>query len=117
MKKIGAFLLVLVLLMPTIGLACDCCSNEAMPSHQAELSNTSHYCCSAVDFNRDSCTIEKQDQAISDFSQTSYLGTLLNVPVLWIQAVHEFSLSLLDTGPSLFSSKIPLYLANQVLRF
>lgn len=116
MKKILAVLLVLVLLVPTIGLACDCCANGPAPLQQTGLLKTSHHCCDTFDVNRDTCTIQKQDQGLPTFSQTDYLETISNVSLLFNQTVGEFSLAL-DTGPSSFSSKTPLYLANRVLRF
>jgi len=117
MKKILAVLLVLVLLVPTIGLACDCCANGPAPLQQTDLLKTSHQCCDTFDFNRDNCTIQKQDQGLPTFSEMDHLGVLFNVSVLLNQTLVKFSSPLFDTGPSLFFSKTPIYLANRVLRF
>ncbi len=117
MKKIFVFLLILALLVPTMGLACDCCANGPASLQQTDLLKTPRHCCTTLDFTRENCEIQRQDQGLPTFSQTDYLGTLSNISVLFNQTVGKFSSPLFDTGPSLFFSKTPLYLANRVLRF
>jgi len=115
MKKIFAVVLVLVLLVPTIGLACDCCSNEFIPSQQLK---TPHHCCTTFDSVKVNCEIQKQDQLLPVSPQTSYLKIFsASTPISWAQVVTESSSQPLDASPSLLFLKNPLYIVNQVLRF
>jgi len=67
---------------------------------------------------KENCEIQKQDQLLPTSFQTSYLEILFtNTPISWVQVVTEFPSPPLDTNPFLSSSKTPLYLINQVLRF
>ena len=114
--KFLAFLLILVLLAPIIGMACDCCPKAAIPT-QATFSKIPHHCCPTLDLNRDNCRIEKQNSFVPTSSESGRLNLFSDASVFQTDLVDHFSSRTSDTSPPLSSSKTPLYLLNQVLRF
>ena len=113
--KFFAFLLILVLLTPAVGM-CDCCPKAAL-SAQTAFSNIPHHCCPTLDVNRDNCRIEKQNSVVVTSSESGRLNLFSDASVFQTDLVSHFSSRTSDTSPPLFSSKTPLYLLNQVLRF
>src|SRR3989338_2947382 len=114
MKRILAVLLVLILVSPTVGFACHCCSLKSTPDGFS-FERTQHDCCQTVSFTKDNCSNQEIKNLIPNHSQNlishdfSFLGF----------STSNFADSKRLTnklGPPAFSSQIPLYLANRALR-
>ena len=115
MKKFTAFLLVVLLIGPAIGVACNCCPAVQARSGQSFTAEQHRDCCPAVDLNRQKCESELSSPSIvpsqTSVSQISLFG---QTDLISNSAQPHFNSQSFD--PPFFFSKIPLYLAHRVFR-
>lgn len=114
MKKILIVFLTLVLVLPVIGYACDCCPPSRTDSNNPALAKVSHDCCPELNHQKDTCSIERQAQFIPDATRVLVSPAMLSVSF----ASNIFALVTNGnaSSPPLLVSHAPLYLSNRVLR-
>ena len=115
-KKSLTLLLVLVLIAPAIGFACDCCSHREAAASQAAYAPPHRDCCPTIDAGQTGCRIERQHGLFPNSSQ-------IQISKIATDAKHSSTSNLLGLhsnfdrfGPPQFASEIPLYLAHRTLR-
>ena len=116
MKKILAFLLVLSLAAPGVGLVCQCCSKMNPAPYQTSFVNPSCKDCATVRTPQENCNLERTQESrlaqtrltVSQVSGVGDLSPLSERP----KAGPRLS----GPSPGLFSSETPLYLAHRILR-
>lgn len=115
MKKILAFLLLLVLISPTVASACSCChSASAAPVNQPAFDAAHHSCCPMMDANQSRCDVEKTESA----AQTPHQESVTQVPSAQ-KSLHAYHLEKISWAGilslPLVSSDTPLYLVHRIL--
>ena len=115
MRKIVAFLLIILLLGPTLAMACTCCPVSTHEASQPGIS-ASDCCCSTSVVQSNPVGINEITNSNFTFSRSFFQAalhhdsvlknlnhTLLQVPFNQDQSPHQFK-------------DLPLYLSNLVLR-
>ncbi|MBI2167267.1 MAG: hypothetical protein HYU34_03355 [Candidatus Omnitrophica bacterium] len=117
MKKIISLILLLMLAIPAVASACDCCPPVERDSSGLPALASHTDCCPMMDQDRQNCTLEKIEAALP-LSPRLFL-----ISEAGLQAVTQPSsfsahslLGAVDSGPPVLSSNTPLYLALQILR-
>lgn len=117
MKKILSLLLLVMLAVPAVASACDCCPPVERDSSGRPVLDSHTDCCPMMDQDRQNCTLEKMEASLPLSSR------LLLISESAFQAVTlpgSFSASspfgAADSGPPVISLNAPLSLTLQILR-
>jgi len=118
MKKIGALLLILLMLGPTFALACSCCPSMHHEMLKSEISNA-NCCCSTKIVQLDPADLNpiSNSDLVSHRNEIfSFLQNSVSTSILTSKVAASNFEFVRDQSPHRLS-EIPLYLSNLVLRF
>lgn len=119
MKKCSALLLILLMLGPTIALACSCCPEEAPGVLGVEISAVDCCCPSSANLKEQDPADVNQMVDFRTYRRGDTLGRDQSRPYAFDltsrSPEHSIHFLILDESPHL--NEIPLYISNLVLRF
>ena len=117
MKKFLALLLILVLVGPVVGWACDCCPSEGAGPSKFPTLTSRHGCCPGLGVNPTGCGVGEIRQSLSVSPKTLRFQVASPSENFDRGAFAPASRPHSESpGPPFFASETPLYLALGILR-